>query len=135
MTAETPVRRTRIYPPFYFLVTAGLMIALDRWAPGARWLRMPAALVGVLPFGTGLGLMVATMRAFRRHQTTIKPFEPSAALVTGGPFRMSRNPIYLGMTLMLLGIALLLGSLTPLILVPAFMWRIQSRFVRSEEAT
>ncbi len=128
------MRPKRVFPPFYFLLTVGLMIVLDRWAPGVRWLTRPRTLAGVLPFVVGLGFMIATMRSFRRHQTTIKPFEASATLVTGGPFRVSRNPIYLGMTLMLLGVALFLGSVTPLILVVLFALWIQARFIVNEEA-
>jgi protein-S-isoprenylcysteine O-methyltransferase Ste14 len=134
MTSGNPARGPRIFPPFYFLLTLGLMVVLDRWAPGVRWLTMPLKLVGVLPFLVGLGFMIATMHAFRVRQTTIKPFEPSTTLVTGGPFRASRNPIYLGMTLMLLGIALFLGSATPLTLVVVFAFWIQVRFILKEEA-
>jgi protein-S-isoprenylcysteine O-methyltransferase Ste14 len=132
--AASPVHPTRVLPPFYFLLSAGLMVVLDRWAPGVRWLTRPLTLTGAVPFGAGLGFMVATMRTFRRHQTTIKPFQASATLVTGGPFRVSRNPIYLGMTLMLLGIALFLGSATPLVLVVLFALWIQARFISNEEA-
>jgi len=133
LTAANPVRTTRIFPPFYFLLAAALMVVLDRWAPGVRWLTTPLTLVGNFPFVVGLGFMIATMRALRVHQTTIKPFEPSATLVTGGPFRASRNPIYLGMTLMLLGVALFLGSATPWALVVLFAFWIQARFILNEE--
>lgn len=47
----------------------------------------------------------------------MKPFEESSALVTGGVFRVTRNPMYLGMALIVLGAALLLGSATPLAVV------------------
>ena len=133
MTAATTVRPTRLLPPFYFLLTVGLMIVLDRWAPGGRWLTRPRTLAGALPFGVGLGFMIATMQTFRRHQTTIKPFQVSTTLVTGGPFRVSRNPIYLGMVLMLLGTAVFLGSVTPLFLVALFTLWIQVRFILIEE--
>jgi protein-S-isoprenylcysteine O-methyltransferase Ste14 len=128
------MRPLRLIPPFYFLLTVGLMIVLDRWAPGVRWLTRPRTLLGLLPFVAGLGFMLATIRTLRRHQTTIKVFEASATLVTGGPFRASRNPIYLGMTLMLLGVALFLGSATPLILIIPFALWIQVRFILREEA-
>ena len=134
MTSANLVRPARIIPPFYFLLAVGLMVVLDRWAPGVRWLTRPLTLVGVFPFVVGLGFMIATMRSLRHHETTIKPFHPSTTLITGGPFRASRNPIYLGMTMMLLGIALFLGSATPLIPVVMFAFWIQVRFILKEEA-
>jgi protein-S-isoprenylcysteine O-methyltransferase Ste14 len=67
-------------------------------------------------------------------QTTIKPYETSSALVTGGPYRFSRNPIYLGMVLFLVGLNLGLGSWSPLLAIPAFAFIIERRFIRAEEA-
>jgi protein-S-isoprenylcysteine O-methyltransferase Ste14 len=57
---------------------------------------------------------------FKREQTTVKPFEKSTALVVTGVFQISRHPMYLGMVLILLGIAILMGTLTPLIVVVIF---------------
>jgi protein-S-isoprenylcysteine O-methyltransferase Ste14 len=56
-------------------------------------------------------------RAFERHGTTVKPFEESSSLVTDGVFRITRNPMYLGMTLILLRIAMFLGSAAPFAIV------------------
>ena len=72
-------------------------------------------------------------QAFKRHQTTVKPFEKSTALVTAGPYALSRHPMYLGFTLMLLGIAILLGALTPFIVVPIFALTMEYVFIRTEE--
>ncbi|MGD8385312.1 MAG: isoprenylcysteine carboxylmethyltransferase family protein, partial [Lysobacterales bacterium] len=62
------------------------------------------------------------------------PFSPATTLVTGGLYRYTRNPMYLGMTLMLLGMALLLGSVTALAPVAGFARVIHKRFVLPEEA-
>ena len=78
---------------------------------------------GVLPTGTavrsigallllaGIGFDVAAMREMRRHRANILPHRAATALVTSGPFALSRNPIYLGNMLVLTGAALLFGSL------------------------
>jgi protein-S-isoprenylcysteine O-methyltransferase Ste14 len=58
--------------------------------------------------------------------------EPSA-VVTTGPFAFTRNPMYLGMVLCLLGWAVLLGSLVPFVVVPAFFALLHCRFVLREE--
>jgi protein-S-isoprenylcysteine O-methyltransferase Ste14 len=71
---------------------------------------------------------------FDRAGTTIKPFEESSALVTTGPFRVSRNPVYLGMVLGLLGVAVLAGSLSPFLVIPLFAVLIDRRFIQAEEA-
>ena len=64
----------------------------------------------------------------------MRPFEPSTALVEDGPFRFSRNPMHLGMVLVLAGAFILLGSLSPLFVLPAFVWLLHTRFVVREEA-
>jgi protein-S-isoprenylcysteine O-methyltransferase Ste14 len=71
---------------------------------------------------------------FRRADTTIKPFQESSALITSGPFRLSRNPMYVSMTSVLLGVALLLGSLSPFLVLPLLMVLIQRRFIVPEES-
>jgi protein-S-isoprenylcysteine O-methyltransferase Ste14 len=70
---------------------------------------------------------------FQRKGTTIKPFEESSYLVDGGLFGYSRNPIYLGMVVVLLGLWCVLGSLTSLLVIPVFVWLIQEKFIKEEE--
>ena len=64
----------------------------------------------------------------------MRPFQPSSALVEAGPFSFSCNPMYLGMLLALAGLWLLLGSVSPLAVVPALFWLLHARFVLPEEA-
>jgi hypothetical protein len=71
---------------------------------------------------------------FRRAGTNIRPFMPSTALVVAGPYKLTRNPMYLGMAGVLLGAAVLMGSLTPFVVIPAFMALISERFIVPEEA-
>ncbi|NIO84348.1 MAG: hypothetical protein GTN53_27945, partial [Candidatus Aminicenantes bacterium] len=73
-------------------------------------------------------------RLFARAETAIRPFEESTTLVRSGMYRVTRNPMYLGMVLVLLGIALILGSLSTFLLIPLFAWLIQSLFIVHEEA-
>ena len=87
---------------------------------------------GVLLAG-GLVIEVVADRAFKRHGTTVKPFAVSSALVTTGVFRLSRNPMYLGMVLVLAGIALLVGSLVALVPAVALAVVLDRRFINVEE--
>lgn len=70
---------------------------------------------------------------FKLAGTTIKPFQESKTLVTTGIFRFSRNPMYLGFALILVGAAILLGSLTPFFVIPVFVILTEKQFIISEE--
>ncbi|MCH7779688.1 MAG: isoprenylcysteine carboxylmethyltransferase family protein [Acidobacteria bacterium] len=65
--------------------------------------------------------------------TPLKPFEESTVVVTTGMFRFTRNPMYLGMVVGLLGAAIFLGSLVSLLPVPAFIAIIHFQFIVREE--
>ena len=100
----------RVLPPTYFLASLALMAALAFAVPVAPLLAWPWRAAGVVPIAAGVWLNLAADRAFKERGTTVKPFERSSALVTGGAFRLTRNPMYLGMVLILIGVALLLGA-------------------------
>jgi protein-S-isoprenylcysteine O-methyltransferase Ste14 len=72
-------------------------------------------------------------QAFKKHSTTVKPFEESTELVTSGVFSITRNPMYLGMTLILLGIATMLGSATAFLVVPLLAVLLDRIFISPEE--
>lgn len=82
----------------------------------------------------GFGLMVWAILEMRRAQTTVIPNLQPAALVTSGPFALTRNPIYLGDALVLAGALLWWGAWALLLLVAAFIWVITVRFIQAEEA-
>ena len=124
----------RIIPPLYFLAALAAMVFFDRVVPGMRFIRMPATLAGVMPLVIGLGLVVTTVTSLRRHHTAVRPSKEPSTLVTTGTFGVSRNPVYLGMVMMLLGAAILLGSITPFCVVAVFAWWIHTRFVAYEES-
>ena len=123
----------KLLPPAYFLGAIVVAIALHLLAPVTQLLVFPWRLSGLLPLAAGIILDLVADRAFKEHGTTVKPFEPSRRLVITGVFAISRNPMYLGMVLILLGVSLLLGSLTPfavVIILPVLLTR---RFIVSEE--
>ena len=121
-------------PPRYFFGGVATMVALHYLAPGPRWLAGPWRYAGLLPIVLGVVAAVRVAGLFRRHDTTIRPFQESTALVTEGLFRYSRNPIYAAMLLTLGGLGLLLGSLSPLAVLPVLFWILTARFIRVEEA-
>jgi protein-S-isoprenylcysteine O-methyltransferase Ste14 len=126
--------RPKILPPTGMLVALLLMLALHFGFPVWQNLPIVIRLVGFLPLGLGVYLSYAAERAFHQAGTTVQPFDKSSVLVTDGLFRLSRNPMYLGMVLVLLGVALLLGSLAPFGIIPIFSGWINMQFIRPEES-
>lgn len=102
---------TRVPPPVVLLLAAGLMWGLARVFP-APWLEWSAAGWWVaVPAIAGLVLNLAPKWWFGRAGTTVNPLRPQATrqLVVTGPYRFSRNPMYLGHVLLLLAWAGALG--------------------------
>jgi protein-S-isoprenylcysteine O-methyltransferase Ste14 len=81
----------------------------------------------------GLLLLVIAGGLFRRADTEMIPFRDVRALVTTGVFRYTRNPMYLGMALILLGTACTTGVASGLLVAPCFMGIIELRYIRPEE--
>ena len=128
------MKRPRIMPPVYLLAAIAAMVAIHFLFPGKQLLIAPWRLAGAVPITAGLGLVLWVAMVFRRRKTTIKPGDVSSSLVTDGPFRVSRNPIYLGMTCILIGTAIALGSLAPWLVVPLFVAVVGYNVISVEEA-
>ena len=109
------------------------MVLLHVLLPGPLWPTVIGRAIGALLLLFGVVLNIVSARLFQQIHTAIKPFEKSTALAVEGPYRFTRNPMYLGMLLILGGIGLLLGSTTPLLVIPLFLWLIAKRFVIAEE--
>ena len=126
------LRATLDYPPIWLLAALAVL-----WAEAWLWPKpVPyvMALAGQGLFWLGLILLGLASLSFLRARTTIVPHNTPSALITGGLYRVSRNPIYLGDALILSGVALKYGAVTGLILLPGFLWIITRRFILPEEA-
>ena len=132
--AAGPFPSRRLYPPAFFLVALVAMILLHLFLPVARVLRAPWTWLGLVPFLAGGALTVRAARLFDRLGTPVRPFEPSTRLVLDGPYRFTRNPMYLGLVIALGGLAIRFGTLSPWIVPPLFALFIQQRFIVHEEA-
>ncbi len=127
MTSKRPL------PPTYLLAFIVIMIALRFLLPIAMIIPVPWTLFGVVPLVAGILVNLAADKAFTRANTTVKPFEESAVLITDGAFRVSRHPMYLGFVLILIGVAVMMGRLTPFFAIPAFAALMDIVFIRVEE--
>lgn len=123
----------RALPPVYLFISIATMALLNVLSPIYNFVLYPWNLLGIVPLVAGITLNLMADAAFRKAQTTVKPFELSTALVTTGVFRISRHPMYLGMVLIQFGIAILMGSLAALIIVAIFAILMELVFVRTEE--
>ncbi|MGB5246319.1 MAG: isoprenylcysteine carboxylmethyltransferase family protein [Woeseia sp.] len=121
-------------PPVYFLLALAGAIAAHKLAPAMQLINAPWNYAGILLIAAGLAMVIVSAGAFSRAETPIVPFTQSTALVTGGCYRFTRNPMYLGMVLVLLGVDVLLGSLTPFLILPVFVLIIHRVFILREEA-
>ena len=117
----------------YLALALLLEWGLHRWLPLAPWLAWPWRWLGLAVILSGVALAVTARIRFLKHGTAVRPFEPSSALVTDGPFKYTRNPMYWGMLLVLTGEALLFGSLGPWLVVPVFWCFLNFLFVQKEE--
>jgi protein-S-isoprenylcysteine O-methyltransferase Ste14 len=126
----------RIPPPLVALAFALLSYGLGRLIPlGVLTLPLQSA-VAVALAGLGLVIIVMSVREFMRVKTTVNPIkiDEASALVTSGPFGFTRNPMYLGMLLILTGVAVWLGQLSGLIALPLFIAYITRFQIMPEEA-
>jgi protein-S-isoprenylcysteine O-methyltransferase Ste14 len=128
-----PLAPRRVLPPVWLLLALADSFALDRWWPIVRLVQAPWRYLGYLPLAFGAFMAITAAGAFRRAGTPVVPFEPSTVLVTAGWFRLTRNPMYLGLTLVLFGVALIDGTLGAFLPLPLFAGILHLRFVRGEE--
>jgi protein-S-isoprenylcysteine O-methyltransferase Ste14 len=122
-----------VVPPVYFLVALLVMGFFHAVVPGAYIIQAPYRYGGIVLMMLAVGLILWAATLFRRAGTNIRPYLPSTALVVSGPYRFTRNPMYLGMAGTLLGVAVFLGSITPFVVIFAFMGLIKERFILPEE--
>ncbi len=124
-------------PPLIALAAVVLGLALD-WLLPAYLLSVLLTLseriaLAVVLIAAGAGLAVPAMRGFRSAGTHVEPWKPSTALVTDGIFGWLRNPMYVGVTLLLVGLAILLASDWMLVMTTIFVPVIHFGVVKREE--
>lgn len=122
----------KVPPPFFYVIPFCLGLLLHRFHPLPVLAgRMPAVL-GLVLAVAGMLLVGTAMSFFFRARTSPLPIKPTTAIVATGPYRFTRNPMYVGLTLLYVGLALWVDTLWPLFFLPVALFMVQ-RFVIARE--
>ena len=119
-------------PPLIYLAGLAVGFGLEALLPSAD-LPDPLRWLGVLLILAGVLLQGSFIRMFRRAGTNVDPTKPTTAIVTEGPYRITRNPGYLGFALVYAGIALLASALWPLLTLVAVLVVVDRGVIAREE--
>jgi len=125
--------KARFLPTTILLLALVLMLGLHVLVPFRSIVPWPWRLFGAIPLALGVVLNLWTDRRFKQAKTTVKPFETPQLLIVTGPFRFTRHPMYVGMTAIVIGLWLLLGTMTPIFVVPLFVLVLCFVFIPAEE--
>jgi len=123
----------QILPTTYLLIALIIMVLFHIVIPIIKLIPCPWNLLGLIPMVIGILINIIADGALRRVGTTVKPFQESTFLITSSVYRISRHPMYLGFVLLLSGVATLLGSLSPWVIIPIFGVLMEVVFIRVEE--
>ncbi|HMJ47177.1 MAG TPA: isoprenylcysteine carboxylmethyltransferase family protein [Ferruginibacter sp.] len=123
----------RIPPPAFFITAVVAMILLNQFVPFGRWLDYPWRYFGIIIIALGFSLSLGSGIFFRKLGTNPRPGSKANLIVTKGPFKYTRNPMYLGLISMLIGISILLGTFSPLFVIPILFIILHTQFVLREE--
>jgi protein-S-isoprenylcysteine O-methyltransferase Ste14 len=134
MTDGNDAPNVKIIPPLVYL--AGIVIGFlaTIWMPTKVVPNSVAWTVGGILICCGAVLTGSALLKFKDVGTTVRPDRAASTLVIGGPYKISRNPMYLGLALVYLGIAAAGQSVWALLLLPVVLAIIQRRAIEPEEA-
>ncbi len=134
--SDTKASGVKFPPPaiYALLLAAGFLVG-RRW-PAAIWPGhvKELRLAGAVLFAAGALLGIWAVATFRRAGTSPNPMKPTTAFAAEGPYRFTRNPMYLGLSTLSLGFAVFWNALWPLLTVPVAMGLVQVFVIAKEEA-
>jgi protein-S-isoprenylcysteine O-methyltransferase Ste14 len=133
LSETKPLLTKQLISPVLTIICLVLMLLLHWIYPIGRFLPFPFNLAGLLPGSLGLAVCFTAHQQFKKIGTTLYPFNQPEKLVTDSLFRYTRNPMYLGLTIFLGGVWLLLGSLSPGAFVGAFLLIADRWYITYEE--
>ena len=123
-------------PPLLFILGFAVSLLVHKFLP---LYLIPDSLAGVFSIIgrlfvlIGLAFMIWGLLTFHRFRTTVIPNQPASRVVTAGPYRFSRNPMYVGFTIAYIGGILAKNILWALLLLPVILWLLVVLVIRPEE--
>ena len=123
-----------VHPPIIVLIYIVAAYLLGRFVPQPFVLSMIWRNVGLLLTFMGFLLGIGAFIEFRRARTTLDPHGSSRQVVNSGIYRFTRNPIYLGFLLMLIGLPLNSGLIWGIVLAPLYILTMTRLVIEREEA-
>jgi len=127
--------KTRIPPPVWLLASGFLIWLLTRHLPGLTLHFEGQTLLSVLLGAAGVLIELTSVGVFLKRRTTVNPLSPNKAkvFINQGLYRYSRNPMYLGMSLLLFAWIIFLGAVLGLIFLAGFMFVLTELQIKPEE--
>jgi len=126
--------KSEFLPPTYFWLSVLLSLGLHFIIPIKKIIGFPYRFFGIIFILFGIVLNLWSDSMFKKKKTTVKPYKNPTELATMGPFRISRHPMYLGIVAILLGEAIILGSLITFLFPMLFIIISEWLFIPFEEA-
>jgi len=123
----------KILPPTYFFICLIISALLHYTIPIKQVIDYPINLLAFLFFLLGGLLNIWADQLLKKQNTTVKPNEKPSALIQTGAYKISRNPMYLGMAFLLIGAGFILGSISSFIGTILFIVSMEIRFIPLEE--
>lgn len=138
MNKQRDAAAVRVFPPGVPLLTILVGVGLSRVWPIELGFELPAPerywLGGLIVAGAFLGLGVPSVRLFRGSGQSENPWKSTPEIMERGPFRFTRNPMYLQMVLICIGVAVIRMDVWILVLTPVCGWVLQRFAILPEEA-
>ena len=124
-----------IPPPLFYVATffAALFLQKKIFITDALFQLVVIKITGVLLLMIALLFLSTSLRQFLKSKNTLVPIKPATSLQTTGIYTISRNPMYLGLAILYLGITCLIGNWWQLILLPLLLLIVQLFVIRPEE--
>jgi protein-S-isoprenylcysteine O-methyltransferase Ste14 len=134
MNTNSDAPNVKIIPPLIYFAGLVIGLLLSFWMPTKLLSSSAAWVLGAFFMITGGALAGSAIFKFESRGTTIRPDRAASSLVMSGPYKITRNPMYLGLALLYFGIAIAEQSLWALILLPLVLIIIQRKAIEPEEA-